>query len=67
VEQVLTASAVRAMTARIVARMNAPLDLEAEKRYKREWNRRIDMMLRGELEVHPFVGLMANYKDENAR
>ncbi len=63
----LTASDVRSITKRIVERMTAPVDWEAEKRFKNEWVRRFDMAVRGKIEVHPFVGLMANWKDPGKR
>lgn len=59
----LTLSGIRRVVKLIEERSNVPIDEAAEKRFKIEWMKRYKMAIDGKLDTHPFVGLMANYKD----
>jgi hypothetical protein len=58
----LTLSDIRRFVEIQEARVNAPVDEVAEKKFKIEWMKRYKMVQDGKLDTHPFVGLMANYK-----
>jgi hypothetical protein len=61
----LTASDIRRFVALFEERCNQAVDEDYERAYKKEWVRRSDLALRGEIELPPIgLGLMSGWKYE---
>jgi len=61
----LTAQMVRDFVKRFEDRLNEPVDWKEEAAFKKEWIRRGEMAMRGEIELPPLgLGLMSGWKYE---
>ena len=59
----LTAKLIRDAVKRFEDQVNAPVDWGEESAFKKEWVRRYEMVIRGEMELPPIgLGLMSNWK-----